>query len=231
VVLRKIFLNFGDFSDIIVFYKILGIKVKKIYIQIGAGAGDQDSRGNYRDGFTELVKAQDPESIERIILVEPNPTNIENLQKCWQDYPKAEIYQLGICLKTQLEKQITFYYVEEDAPHFQVFSMLEQHVRKHYPHQQIKTKTIDCVTLEEFLGKVVGDTIIDVLALDIEGIDAEIILENNWNKIRCRYISLEHLHLGQYRQAVVDTLAASGYQYTGNGIDVNNYDWSFVKNW
>ena len=27
-----------------------------IFIQIGAGAGDKDSRANYRDGFTEFVK-------------------------------------------------------------------------------------------------------------------------------------------------------------------------------
>jgi hypothetical protein len=28
----------------------------KIYVQIGAGAGDQDPRANFRDGFTEFVK-------------------------------------------------------------------------------------------------------------------------------------------------------------------------------
>lgn len=34
-----------------------------IYIQIGAGAGDLDSRANFRDGFTEYVKKLDPKSI------------------------------------------------------------------------------------------------------------------------------------------------------------------------
>jgi hypothetical protein len=30
------------------------------YIQIGAGAGDLDSRANFRDGLTEYVKKLDP---------------------------------------------------------------------------------------------------------------------------------------------------------------------------
>jgi hypothetical protein len=42
-----------------------------IYIQIGAGAGDLDSRANFRDGFSEYVKKLDTKSISKIILVEP----------------------------------------------------------------------------------------------------------------------------------------------------------------
>jgi len=204
--------------------------VKKIYIQIGAGAGDKDPRGNFRDGFTELVKSVDPTTIARIILVEPNPSNLVNLRECWKDYPQAEIYELGICLATQAIKSIKFYYVEEDAPHFQVFSMVESHVRKHYPTQEIKTKTVECMTLQEFLNNTIKPSdVIDVLALDIEGIDAEIILENNWNNINCRYISVEYIHFGQHAMAVIEKLNAAGYKYSGNGLDVNNYDWSFVR--
>jgi hypothetical protein len=209
---------------------IIGDNVKKIYIQIGAGVGDLDARGNFRDGFTELVKGIDPATIARILLVEPNPSNIPNLQKCWKDYPQAEIYELGICLNTHQDKFIKFYYVEEDAPHFNVFSIVENHVRKHYPTQKIKTKTIPCMTLQEFLNaKIKSTDIIDVLALDIEGIDAEIILENDWNKINCRYLSLEHIHLGQYAIAVKEKLNAAGYKYNGTGLDHNNYDWSFIR--
>jgi hypothetical protein len=39
-----------------------------IYIQVGAGAGDQDSRAGFRDGFSEYVKKLDPNLIKRIIL-------------------------------------------------------------------------------------------------------------------------------------------------------------------
>ena len=204
--------------------------MKKIYVQVGAGAGDLDVRSTYRDGFTEFVKDQDPSTISRIILVEPNPVNIPNLRECWKNYPQAEIYEMGICLTSSTEKSITFYYAEEDAPHFHVFSMKWQHVRDHYRTQEIKSKIVKCMTLKDFLNKNVGeDTIIDLMGLDIEGIDADVILENDWTKINCRYLSVEHLHLGQRYQAVIDTLVNAGYKFNGDGIDVNNYDWSFIK--
>ena len=204
--------------------------MKKIYVQVGAGAGDLDYRANFRDGFTELVKSLDASTIGRIILVEPNPTNIPNLRKCWENYPQVEIYELGICLKSSAEKFITFYYTEEDAPHFQVFSMKWQHVRDHYQTEEIKSKIIECITLEDFLNKNIGEgIIIDVLALDIEGIDADVILENDWNKINCRYLSVEHLHLQEKSQTVGKALVNAGYEYNGNGLDHNTFDWAFVK--
>ena len=204
--------------------------MNKTYIQIGAGAGDLDSRGGFRDGFTELVKSLDASNIGRIILVEPNPSNIPNLRECWKDYLQAEIYEIGICLKSSTEKFITFYYTEEDAPHFQVFSMKWQHVRDHYRTEEIKSKVVECSTLEDFLNKTVGEgSVIDVLALDIEGIDADVILENDWTKINCRYLSVEHLHLREKSQTVGQTLVNAGYQYQGNGLDPGNYDWAFVK--
>lgn len=204
--------------------------MKNIYVQIGAGAGDLDPRTDYNDGFTKLVKSLDASTVGRIILVEPNPTNIPNLKECWKDYPQAEIYEIGICLTSSTEKIITFYYTDEDAPHFQVFSMKWQHVRDHYPTEEIKSKIVNCTTLKEFLDNTVGrNTIIDVLALDIEGIDADVILENNWNEINCRYLSVEHLHLREHSQQVTQTLISAGYQHTGNGLDHNNYDWAFVK--
>src|SRR5437667_300056 len=110
----------------------------KTFVQIGAGAGDKDSGANFRDGFTEYVKKLDKSSISRIILVEPNPINIPLLRECWQDYPQAEIFSLGICLNSSKEKFITFYYAEEDAPQYQVFSMRKEHVQKHFPNQEIK---------------------------------------------------------------------------------------------
>ena len=203
---------------------------KKTFIQVGAGAGDLDPRSEYRDGFTERVKSQDPNTVGRIILVEPNPTNIPLLKECWKNYPQAEIYEVGICLETTAEKFITFYYAEEDAPHFHVFSMREEHVRKHYHHAEIKSKIIECITFKELLLRtgVVGTTV-DLIGLDIEGIDAEVILETDWNSINCKYLSVEHLHLGDKAQLIHNTLAAAGYQFNGNGIDHHGYDWSFIK--
>ena len=57
----------------------------RIFIQVGAGAGDQDSRAEFRDGFTEAIKKLELSQTDRVILVEPNPLNIAALKKCWAD--------------------------------------------------------------------------------------------------------------------------------------------------
>ena len=50
------------------------------YIQIGAGAGDQDARVNFKDGFTKFVKNIKLNENDKILLIEANPLNIEKLK-------------------------------------------------------------------------------------------------------------------------------------------------------
>jgi len=197
------------------------------YVQIGAGAGDQDGRANFRDGFTEYIKDLDPRSIHRLILVEPNPTNIPALRKCWKDYPQAEILQIGIRTADCTEKNLVFYFAADDAPHFHAFSLRESHVRKHYPHSPIQTVTLPTITVSELLHSI--GTSIELLALDIEGIDAEIILEIDWASHPCKRVSFEFLHLGKSARAVYDRLRNAGYFCTGWGLDVNHYDLMYER--
>lgn len=138
-----------------------------IYVQIGAGAGDRDPGAGFRDGFSEYVKARTAGSRDRIVLVEPNPVNIPSLREAWEDYPQAEIHQLGICPPSAAAREITFYYAAEDAPHFQVFSMRPEHVLQHYPAAELHEERVACVTLTDFLDDVLGDAHISLLALDI----------------------------------------------------------------
>lgn len=70
---------------------------------------------------------------------------------------------------------------------------------------------------------------IELLALDIEGIDAEVILNLNFNEINVKYLSFEHIHLGDHRQHVLRLLHDNRFKYIGPGCDHNNYDKLFVK--
>jgi len=196
------------------------------YVQIGAGAGDQDSRANFRDGFTEFVKKRHPNQVSRIILVEPNPFNIEALRRCWKDYPQAEIVQMGVCPQSHLttnEKQ-TFYYAEEDAPCFQVFSLKRSHVEKHYPNGTIRAVEIPIISVNKFIERFIGANHVSMLALDIEGIDAEIILDINWENLNVFRVSFEHIHLGENMGNVLRHLARNGYMFIGNGLDTSGFD-------
>ena len=201
----------------------------KTFIQVGAGAGDRDGYW-HEDGFTTYIKRLDKQNVGRILLVEPNPINIIGLRECWKDYPQAEIYNIGICLEASTEKNITFYYVEEDAPNYNIFSMVEAHVRKHYPTQEMFSKIIPCLTLKEFLNEnITNKDNLEMLALDIEGIDAEIILENDWSHINCTFLSFEALHLEENIEAVKSKLVDSGYIFAGPGLDFHGYDWLFTN--
>jgi beta-1,4-mannosyl-glycoprotein beta-1,4-N-acetylglucosaminyltransferase len=199
------------------------------FIQIGAGAGDLDPRMDNRDGFTEYVKRLDKNAINKIILVEPNPINIPNLKKCWEDYPQAEIYNIGICPTYSNERSIKFYYTDKDAPHYQVFSMDPEHVTKHYPGEKLNSVIVNCVTLQELIHQTIEEDNIELLALDIEGIDADIILDTDWKNINCNLLSFEKIHLGDKKVDVARLLLDSKYYFVGPGLDHNGYDCMYQK--
>jgi FkbM family methyltransferase len=198
-----------------------------IFIQIGAGAGDLDKRANCRDGFTEFIKKLPREHIKKIILVEPNPINIPLLKECWKDYPQSTIYELGIVPKNYINNTIDFYYCPSDAPHYQVASINKSHIQKHYgEHCELEKFIIPVKHLDEFVNEVTSEEI-ELLALDIEGIDAEIILDINFNNMNIKYLSFEHLHLGDNRDNVLSHLTNNNFEYLGLGVDYNGFDYLY----
>ena len=204
----------------------------RIYIQIGAGAGDQDNRAEFRDGFTETIKKLKPSPMDRIILVEPNPLNISALKKCWAEYPQASIHQVGIVPKNMAGKSLTFYYADLDAPHFQVASFNPNHILKHYQNlsvSDLRKVEVGTVDLDSFIEAETGGRKIELLCLDIEGLDAEVILDTHFEKMNVEFVSFEHLHLGSDADAVALHFENSGYKKIGVGIDHNGYDHLYRK--
>uniref|UniRef100_A0A6C0EZF5 Glycosyltransferase 2-like domain-containing protein n=1 Tax=viral metagenome TaxID=1070528 RepID=A0A6C0EZF5_9ZZZZ len=200
-----------------------------VFIQIGAGAGDLDERANCRDGFTELVKKLPRQSIKKIILVEPNPLNIPLLKECWKDYPESIIYEIGIVPKNYQDNTIDLYYCPLDAPHYQVASINKSHVQKHYGDNcEIEKFIIPVKQLETFINEITTEEI-ELLALDIEGIDAEILLDINFNNLKLKYLSFEHLHLGEYKENVLNHLKNNNYEFVGSGVDHNGYDYLYIN--
>jgi len=203
-----------------------------IYVQIGAGAGDQDSRALFRDGFTEYVKKLPQQAIGRIILVEPNPFNIPALKRCWEAYPQAEIYQYGIVPKRFSGAELNFYYLPLDAPHYQVASVNAHHVLKHYKAAtlaDLHVLPVETVDLELFMKLAVGGDQVELLCLDIEGVEADVLLETDLKYLNANSVSFEHLHLGPSARRVARQFEKAGFVKVGNGVDHNNYDWLYKK--
>jgi hypothetical protein len=201
-----------------------------IFIQIGAGAGDLDKRANYRDGFTEFIKKIPRERIKKIILVEPNPINIPLLRECWKDYKEAIIYEFGIVPKNIKNDSIQLYYSPEDAPHYQVASIKKEHIQKHYGiNCEIKHFDINIKHLEDFINDIIYNEEIELLSLDIEGIDSEIILDLNFNNIKIKFLSFEYIHLGDNINNVIRHLTNNNFNFLGNGIDHNGFDYLYKR--
>lgn len=204
----------------------------RYFVQVGAGAGDLDPRVNFRDGFTEVIKKLELSTDDHVILIEPNPFNIDNLRKCWEDFSNKEIFQLGISKKTQSGKLLPFYYSELDGPHYQVASFEPSHVLKHYRSlsmESLEVMSVPSVDLKTIIDRVTQGSHIVLLALDIEGIDAEIILETDFSAINVSLLSFEYLHLGDKSVAVADHLQKCGFRYIGVGIDFKGYDHLYCK--
>jgi len=199
------------------------------FIQIGAGAGDLDTRANCRDGFTEFIKKLPREHIKKIILVEPNPLNITLLKECWKDYPEAVIYEIGIVPKEYQNDTINLYYCPEDAPHYQVASIKKSHIYKHYGENcKLEKFTIPVKHIENFINEVTTEEI-ELLSLDIEGIDSEILLDINFNNLNLKYLSFEHLHLDENTEKVKYHLNNYNYHYLGLGVDYNGFDYLYIN--
>jgi len=193
---------------------------KFTFIQIGAGAGDLDPRALNRDGFSEEVKNKySTEQIARIILVEPNPFNHKALMESWKEFPNAEFYGYAITTKERSGQVVSLYFEERDGPHFQVASLNLPHVINHYPPPHtIRKLEVKTISLEHFLNELKCDSI-ELLALDIEGIDGEVVLDTDFSRFNINNISIETFHLGPLRESVTDHLNKCGFRESGAGIN------------
>ena len=196
------------------------------FVHLGAGAGDQDSRANFRCGFTELIKKKYDNS-SKVFVVEANKLNIEKLKFCYRYYKNINIHNIAISTKNL--EELTFYYAKDDAPHFQVCSSDFDHVKKNYPNSDIEKFTVKSFTINNFFeNNSINE--IDYLSIDIEGLDFEVIMSIDFSKYNIKNISIEYLHLTKnQKKKLISFLTKSGYSYCGFGYDHNNFDYLFCK--
>ena len=200
-----------------------------IYIQLGAGAGDEDRGTNFRDGFTEYIKQKKIKPEDKIILVEANKLNISLLKKCWKDFKNAIIYNIGIVPDNFKSEKISFFYSTKDNPCYQVFSYDKQHVANHYPDSEILEQKVEVKKISEFLKEISDNKEIDNLAIDIEGMDTKVLFSIDLKQINIKKISIESLHLKNKRNDVLNFLIKYGYSYCGKGFDHRGWDLMFEK--
>ena len=200
--------------------------MKKIFVHLGGGAGDLDSRSGYRCGFTELIKKKITLE-DKAFIVEANPKNINRLKECYKNFKNVYIFNFAI---NQNDTNLCeFFFSKDDAPHYHVCSLDINHVKKHYPNSVIESFKVKGLNINDFFSKYIGEKI-DYLSIDLEGIDYEVMMEIDLLTFRIENISIEHLHLNKFqKKTMVKHLNKNGYSYAGNGYDHNNFDYLFKK--
>jgi len=200
------------------------------FIQIGAGAGDQDERANYQDGFTNFVKKINKNQSDKFLIVEANPLNLDKLKICWKNFPNLEIYNIAIVDDNFRDNHLKLYYTKEDGPCYQVTSVYKDHVQKHYPESEILELNISSKKINDFLNQSVGSQKIKYLAIDVEGIDFKLLMNLNLTKFDIENISFEFIHFNKEQIIkIFNKLLQNGYTYCGKGFDVNGFDLMFKK--
>lgn len=185
-------------------------------IQVGSNKGSDDLYRHLVSNYSSLNFG---------LFVEANPTHIPELMECYKCFDNVIIKNIAIKSPNQTEDSLTIFYDTND-PGLQVASCDINHVLKHqhcWPGGEIKSFQIPAITLEELLDSYNIEKL-DWLLLDIEGIDAEIILTFNWSKYQIKRIEFEHLHLGEYASQIHQMFLNMGYEQVPS---LHEYDWAF----
>ena len=189
-------------------------------VQIGANYGDDDLANYIKKNCFDIDFA---------LFVEANQVHISALKECYKNYKNAIIENIAVKLPHVEDDELTIFYHTNDGPQYGISSCDINHILKHVefvPYLkdgEIKSFRVPCITMEELFDKY-DIKELDWLLLDVEGIDAELLLSFNWEKYKIKRVEVEHLHLGEYKEQIANMFVNMGYVQTKS---LHEYDWAF----
>jgi FkbM family methyltransferase len=197
----------------------MGLKV----VQVGSNKGN--------DELFDFI-SKEHSDIDFGLFVEANSFHIEDLKKCYENYKNVVIENIAIKDPSHPEDTLTIYYHTNEYPHYGIASSNIKHLEKHMefcPHLQggqVESFIVSCITLDDLFKKYsIYD--LDILFLDIEGIDAEVLLSFDWEKYSIKRVEFEYIHLGEHEVAIKKMFSDMGYSQTDS---LHEYNWAFEKN-
>jgi hypothetical protein len=171
-------------------------------VQIGSNKGNDHLSKYLKDSYKELDFG---------LFVEANPLHIGNLKNCYSCYKNAIVENVAIKLPSYTNDNVKLYYHQNDGPMYHIASLVKQHILIYYPEEGLKSFDIPCIALEQLFNKY-KITSLDWLLLDIEGIDAEILLDTDWSRYDIKKIEYERLHLGFREKEIENLFEQFGYK-------------------
>lgn len=193
-------------------------------VQIGSHKGYDD--------FTELLRKFSPNTIDFLLLVEPNFDFNESLLGCYNEYnPIIE----NIVVSTDCENNKTKFYTCDKSiypdsvgsNYSELSSIYYSHLIKHGIREDgIIEKKIDCYNINELFEKYKIDSL-DILFVDVEGFDYELIKSIDFTKFDIKKIYYENLHIDNTQ--MISFLEQKGYKINNN-IFLNGWTSEAFKN-
>lgn len=179
-------------------------------IQLGACVGD--------DHVTQFYTPDN-----KLILVEANIYHIPTLR---EKYPDAYVINAAVVPSDKDLGLIEFYYSTLDGPRYEVASTDRNHILKHgLADATIASFLCPTVTLSQVLNS--APKHIDILFVDIEGIDEEVIMDTDLFMYDIDKIQVEMIHL-KNRDEFIFYMKSHGYELTDQTYDCG-YDQIFVR--
>lgn len=173
-----------------------------------------------------LTKTYDNKDIDLLLLIEPNRFHNPTIKKCYEKYDNVIIENIAIKPSNLPENKTKIYYRDFIGGNFEVASCSFEHVLYHdYVQGDINSFEVSCLSLEELLDKH-SITSLDWLLLDIEGIDAQVILNFSWEKYDIKRVDFEHLHLKENKELIKQKFLDMGYHQIDS---LHDFDWAFTK--
>lgn len=192
-------------------------------VQLGSNKGGDDLSNYLKKNYQQLDFA---------LFVEANSLHIKELKNCYSHYQNIFIENVAIKCPNNLNSSLTIYYHENDSPGYCVASCVREHVEGHYRdaygnvYGEIKSFDVPCTTIDDLFAKY-NIVDLDWLLIDVEGIDAELLLTIDWEKYNIKRIDYEWLHLGDKKEEIENMFKRLGYVRT-TGLQYF-YDDAWVK--
>jgi len=190
-------------------------------VQIGANKGNDELAKYIKKNYDKLDFA---------LFVEANPLHIEDLKKCYEGYENVFVENIAIKPSSYEGDALKLYYYEDDAPLYAVTSCVKSHIEKHYSdfnycENKLHQFEVPALTIGDlFLKYNIKE--LDWLLLDVEGIDAELLLDTDWSEYDIQRIEYEELHLGENKKPIEKILKELGYIQS---IAIHRYDDAWTK--
>lgn len=171
------------------------------------------------------------DNIDLGVFVEPNPEHLVDIKNCYKNYNNIYIENVAIKSPNQQGEVLTLYYHTED-PNYEIATLNKEHIEKCANWEggsplkdcgEIKEIQVQCSTLENLFNAYLINEL-DWLYIDIEGMEAEVLLTFDWSKYKIKRIEFEYLHLGDNYYPILQLMESLGYK----PVDpLSQNDWAF----